>query len=69
MGGAGTGKSLIIKSLLYKYQKEILVGSYMVASSNLVGGQTLHSLLKLPIYAFGHKDLSDDQVQELKKKF
>jgi DNA replication protein DnaC len=69
LGGAGTGKSSVVKALLNKYQSRIMICSYMAQSSNLVGGITLHSLLSLPINAFGHKDLSEDKIEEIREKF
>jgi hypothetical protein len=41
----------------------------MAQSSNLVGGITLHTLLKLPCNAFGHHDLNDEALAEVRDKF
>jgi predicted AAA+ superfamily ATPase len=52
-GSAGTGKSDVVKGLLDYFQDRIIVASSMAQSSNLVGGTTLHTLLGLPVNAFG----------------
>ncbi|MBC9944811.1 AAA family ATPase [Leucobacter sp. cx-328] len=64
-GRAGTGKSTILNHLSYNTSKIIAVCAPTGVAALNVGGQTIHSLLRLPTGVIADHDL--DQPSELKK--
>lgn len=64
-GRAGTGKSTILNHLSFNTSKIIAVCAPTGVAALNVGGQTIHSLLKLPTGVIADHDL--DQSRELKK--
>lgn len=64
-GRAGTGKSTILNHLSYKTSKIIAVCAPTGVAALNVGGQTIHSLLRLPTGVIADHEL--DQPKELKK--
>ena len=64
-GRAGTGKSTILTHLSYTTSKIIAVCAPTGVAALNVGGQTIHSLLRLPTGVIADHDL--DQPAELKK--
>ena len=68
-GAAGTGKSYLIKAIAqWTAEKYILTGTTGMAAYNICG-ETLHSVLQLPIHNSNHKDLQDAALQRLQLKF
>lgn len=57
-GRAGTGKSTILKTFTQTTQKKIAVCAPTGVAALNVGGQTIHSLLKLPIGVIANQRLS-----------
>ncbi|MBP1326903.1 ATP-dependent exoDNAse (exonuclease V) alpha subunit [Leucobacter exalbidus] len=64
-GRAGTGKSTILNHLAWNTSKTIAVCAPTGVAALNVGGQTIHSLLRLPTGIIADHDL--DQPAELKK--
>lgn len=64
-GRAGTGKSTILNHLAYNTSKIIAVCAPTGVAALNVGGQTIHSLLRLPTGVIADHEL--DQPAELKK--
>lgn len=64
-GRAGTGKSTILNHLSFNTSKIIAVCAPTGVAALNVGGQTIHSLLRLPTGVIADHDL--DQPKELKK--
>ncbi len=64
-GRAGTGKSTILNHLSYNTSKIIAVCAPTGVAALNVGGQTIHSLLRLPTGVIADHEL--DQPKELKK--
>lgn len=64
-GRAGTGKSTILNHLSYNTSKIIAVCAPTGVAALNVGGQTIHSLLRLPTGVIADHEL--DQPSELKK--
>ncbi len=64
-GRAGTGKSTILNHLSYNTSKILAVCAPTGVAALNVGGQTIHSLLRLPTGVIADHDL--DQPSELKK--
>ena len=64
-GRAGTGKSTILNHLSFHTSKIIAVCAPTGVAALNVGGQTIHSLLRLPTGVIADHDL--DQPAELKK--
>lgn len=64
-GRAGTGKSTILNHLAWHTSKIIAVCAPTGVAALYVGGQTIHSLLRLPTGVIADHDL--DQPAELKK--
>ena len=63
-GRAGTGKSTILNHLSYNTSKIIAVCAPTGVAALNVGGQTIHSLLRLPTGVIADHDL--DQPSELR---
>ncbi|MBO1902788.1 AAA family ATPase [Leucobacter weissii] len=64
-GRAGTGKSTILNHLAHRTSKILAVCAPTGVAALNVGGQTIHSLLRLPTGVIADHDL--DQPSELKK--
>ena len=56
-GPAGTGKTTLLHEFLDHTQKTILVAAPTGVAALAIGGQTLHSLLRLPLGIIGNRDL------------
>lgn len=64
-GRAGTGKSTLLNHLAYNTDKQIVICAPTGVAALNVGGQTIHSLFRLPIGVIA--DHAIDQSDELKK--
>jgi len=64
-GRAGTGKSTLLDYLAWHTSKQIAIAAPTGVAALGVGGQTIHSLFRLPIGAIGDDEL--DQPAELVK--
>src|ERR1700712_1435117 len=64
-GRAGTGKSTLLNHLAWHSEKQLVICAPTGVAALNVGGQTIHSLFKLPIGVIA--DRSIDQVPELRK--
>jgi ATP-dependent DNA helicase PIF1 len=56
-GPAGTGKTTLLHQFLEQTDKTVLVAAPTGVAALAVGGQTLHSLLRLPLGIIGDRDL------------
>jgi ATP-dependent DNA helicase PIF1 len=59
-GRAGTGKSTLLGHLAWHSEKQLVVCAPTGVAALNVGGQTVHSLFKLPIGVIADRDLDDD---------
>jgi ATP-dependent DNA helicase PIF1 len=59
-GRAGTGKSTLLNHLAWHSEKQIVICAPTGVAALNVGGQTVHSLFKLPIGVIADRDLDDD---------
>ncbi|XP_020897308.2 uncharacterized protein LOC110236158 [Exaiptasia diaphana] len=67
-GEAGTGKSYLINAIQC-YLKELCVVTATTGKASFnVNGITIHSLLKLPVASYSHKDLSGHPLLNLQEK-
>ena len=64
-GRAGTGKSTLLSSLSWNTSKQLVISAPTGVAALNVGGQTIHSLFRLPIGVIADHDI--DQSAELKK--
>ncbi len=64
-GRAGTGKSTLLNHLAWNTEKQIVICAPTGVAALNVGGQTIHSLLRLPIGVIA--DHAIDQSDELRK--
>jgi ATP-dependent DNA helicase PIF1 len=62
-GRAGTGKSTLLNHLAWNTEKQIVIGAPTGVAALNVGGQTIHSLLRLPIGVIADHELA--QPREL----
>src|SRR3954453_4564109 len=60
-GRAGTGKSTLLNHLSWHSDKQLVVCAPTGVAALNVGGQTIHSLFKLPIGVIADRDLDDDR--------
>ncbi|MCU1437450.1 MAG: helicase [Naasia sp.] len=60
-GRAGTGKSTVLGHLSRHSEKSLVVCAPTGVAALNVGGQTIHSLFKLPIGVIADRDLDDDR--------
>lgn len=68
MGTAGTGKSYLIKALQQSLTTSLLTTATTGVAAFNINGQTIHSLLKLPISESQKKELSGGSLGELQDK-
>ncbi|MFD1715105.1 ATP-dependent RecD-like DNA helicase [Amnibacterium flavum] len=59
-GRAGTGKSTLLNHLAWHSEKQLVVCAPTGVAALNVGGQTIHSLFKLPIGVVADRDLDQD---------
>jgi hypothetical protein len=59
-GRAGTGKSTLLGHLSWSTEKQIVICAPTGVAALNVGGQTIHSLFRLPIGIIGDQDLEQD---------
>jgi len=64
-GRAGTGKSTLLNHLAWNTEKQLVISAPTGVAALNVGGQTIHSLLRLPIGVIADNEL--DQSRELTK--
>jgi ATP-dependent DNA helicase PIF1 len=64
-GRAGTGKSTLLNHLSWNTAKQVVIAAPTGVAALNVGGQTIHSLFRLPIGVIA--DHAIDQVPELRK--
>ena len=64
-GGAGTGKSTLLSHLAWNTSKQVAISAPTGVAALNVGGQTIHSLFRLPIGVIGDHEL--EQSAELRK--
>lgn len=64
-GRAGTGKSTLLNHLSWNTEKSLVISAPTGVAALNVGGQTIHSLFRLPIGVIADHDI--DQSAELKK--
>ena len=64
-GRAGTGKSTLLNYLSWNTSKQVVISAPTGVAALNVGGQTIHSLFRLPIGVIADHDI--DQTAELKK--
>ena len=64
-GRAGTGKSTLLNHLSWHTEKQIVICAPTGVAALNVGGQTIHSLFKLPIGIIGDQPI--EQSREVKK--
>lgn len=64
-GRAGTGKSTLLNHLAYHTNKQLVICAPTGVAALNVGGQTIHSLFKLPIGIIGNQPL--EQSREVKR--
>jgi ATP-dependent exoDNAse (exonuclease V) alpha subunit len=62
-GRAGTGKSTLLNHLSWNTKKQLVISAPTGVAALNVGGQTIHSLMRLPIGVIADHDL--DQPREL----
>lgn len=56
-GPAGTGKTTLLNEFLQTTEKAVVVAAPTGVAALAIGGQTLHSLLRLPLGILGSRDL------------
>jgi len=56
-GPAGTGKTTLLQRFVDETEKTVVVAAPTGVAALAVGGQTLHSLLRLPLGIIGNNDL------------
>lgn len=56
-GPAGTGKTTLLNEFLHTTDKTVVVAAPTGVAALAIGGQTLHSLLRLPLGILGKRDL------------
>src|SRR4051795_10345155 len=61
-GRAGTGKSTLLNHLSWNSEKQVAVCAPTGVAALNVGGQTIHSLFKLPIGLIGPAPLVQDRA-------
>lgn len=61
-GRAGTGKSTLLNHLSWHSEKQLVVCAPTGVAALNVGGQTIHSLFKLPIGVISDRDLDEDSA-------
>lgn len=64
-GRAGTGKSTLLNHLSWNTEKQLVISAPTGVAALNVGGQTIHSLFRLPIGVIADHDI--DQSAELRK--
>lgn len=64
-GRAGTGKSTLLNHLAWNTSKELVICAPTGVAALNVGGQTIHSLLKLPIGVIGDQPI--EQTSDVRK--
>ena len=64
-GRAGTGKSTLLNHLAWNTEKSLVISAPTGVAALNVGGQTIHSLFRLPIGVIADHDI--DQTAELRK--
>src|SRR6187402_3392070 len=64
-GRAGTGKSTLLNQLAWNTDKSLVICAPTGVAALNVGGQTIHSLFRLPIGVIADHDI--DQSAELRK--
>lgn len=64
-GRAGTGKSTLLNHLAWKTDKQLVISAPTGVAALNVGGQTIHSLFRLPIGVIADHDIA--QTTELRK--
>ena len=64
-GRAGTGKSTLLNHLAWHSSKQLVIAAPTGVAALNVGGQTIHSLFKLPIGVIGSQPI--EQTSELRK--
>src|SRR6185312_689196 len=64
-GRAGTGKSTLLNHLSWNTEKQLVISAPTGVAALNVGGQTIHSLFRLPIGVIADHDI--DQTAELRK--
>ena len=64
-GRAGTGKSTLLNHLSWNTSKQVVICAPTGVAALNVGGQTIHSLFRLPIGVIADHPI--EQVAELKK--
>jgi ATP-dependent DNA helicase PIF1 len=64
-GRAGTGKSTLLNHLNWNTEKQLVISAPTGVAALNVGGQTIHSLFRLPIGVIADHEL--DQPREVKK--
>ena len=65
-GRAGTGKSTLLNHLNWHTQKQIVIAAPTGVAALNVGGQTIHSLFRLPIGVIADRDIDqNDAVRKL----
>ena len=64
-GRAGTGKSTLLNHLSWHTQKQLVICAPTGVAALNVGGQTIHSLFKLPIGVIGNQPI--EQPREVRK--
>jgi ATP-dependent exoDNAse (exonuclease V) alpha subunit len=64
-GRAGTGKSTLLNHLAWNTEKSLVISAPTGVAALNVGGQTIHSLFRLPIGVIADHDI--DQTTELRK--
>ena len=64
-GRAGTGKSTLLNHLAWNTSKQVVICAPTGVAALNVGGQTIHSLFRLPIGVIADNDI--DQTAELRK--
>ena len=64
-GRAGTGKSTLLNHLSWNTSKQVVIAAPTGVAALNVGGQTIHSLFRLPIGVIA--DQAIEQVPELRK--
>lgn len=64
-GRAGTGKSTLLNHLSWNTEKQVVIAAPTGVAALNVGGQTIHSLFRLPIGVIADADI--DQTGDLKK--
>ena len=64
-GRAGTGKSTLLEHLSWNTSKNVVISAPTGVAALNVGGQTIHSLFRLPIGVIADHDI--DQGPEVRK--